>query len=361
MTITKRTLLQAGLAVGPLLAAGAARADETFAPKPGDWRKFEVTTRVTPPNGQAAAQAWVPLPSHSDPTWVTPLSQSVSEGATAQEVTVNGARMMHITWAPGAAAAPVDVTVTFAARDRATDWSQRRAASLSPAERARWLAGSDLAPTDGIVKTTADRITAGLHGDRAKSEAIYQWVVEHTYRDPKANGCGKGDVVAMLQSGNLGGKCADINRLFVSLLRSSGIPARELYGVRVAKSQFGYVSLGAKSEVVSKAQHCRAEAWLSGYGWVPMDPADVRKVMLEEVAGGLTLQDPKVIPVRKALYGAWESNWLPYNSAADLTLPGASEGKIAFLMYPHVQVADSTLNCLNPDEAGYSIHAREIA
>jgi transglutaminase-like putative cysteine protease len=361
MTITKRALLQAGLAAAPLLSAGAACADERFAPRPGAWRKFEVTTRVAPPNGEAAAQAWVPLPSHSDPDWVMPLGESATGGATANELAVGGARVLHLAWAAGAPAAPAEVTVRFAARDRATDWNRRRSATLSGAERARWLAGSDLAPTDGLVKAAADRITASVHGDRAKSEAIYQWVVEHTYRDPKANGCGKGDVLAMLKSGDLGGKCADINRLFVALLRASGVPARELYGVRVAPSQFGYKSLGAKTEVVSKAQHCRAEAWLAGYGWVPMDPADVRKVMLEEVPEGLPLTDERVVAVRKALYGAWESNWLPYNDAADLTLPGAAQGKLAFLMYPQVQVADSTLNCLSPDDAGYAIHAREIA
>jgi transglutaminase-like putative cysteine protease len=360
MTLTKRTMLKAGLAAAPLFAAGAACADERFAPKPGAWRKYEVTTVVTPPKGDAPAQAWIPLPSHSDPEWVTPLGEHAS-GAAAQEIQVNGARVLHLTWAAGAPASAAEVTVRFAARDRAVDWTRRRAVSLSADERARWLAGSDLAPVDGLVKATADRITAGLRGDRAKSEAIYQWVVLHTYRDPKANGCGKGDVLAMLTSGDLGGKCADINRLFVSLLRASGVPARELYGVRVARSQFGYRSLGAKSEIVSKAQHCRAEAWLTGYGWVPMDPADVRKVMLEEVPEGLPLTDARVAAVRKALYGAWESNWLPYNSATDLQLPGAAGGKLAFLMYPQVQVADETLNCLSPDEAGYAITAREIA
>jgi transglutaminase-like putative cysteine protease len=186
-------------------------------------------------------------------------------------------------------------------------------------------------------------------------------VCSTTHRDPDTAGCGKGDVLAMLKGGaDMGGKCADINALFVALLRASGVPAREIFGVRVARSQFGYRSLGPSTQVVSKAQHCRAEAWLAGYGWVPMDPADVRKVMLEETAGGLKLDDPRVVPVRRELFGAWESNWLPYNSAADLSLPGAAGPKLAFLMYPQVQVGGDTLNCLSPDAAGYSIHAREI-
>jgi transglutaminase-like putative cysteine protease len=60
------------------------------------------------------------------------------------------------------------------------------------------------------------------------------------------------------------------------------VPARDVYGIRIAKSELGYKSLGASSENITKAQHCRAEVYLSEYGWVAVDPADVRKVMLEE-------------------------------------------------------------------------------
>ena len=90
-------------------------------------------------------------------------------------------------------------------------------------------------------------------------------------RDPKIPGCGMGDVGSMLRSGYLGGKCADINALFVALARSVGIPARDAYGVRVADSRLGYRSLGRSGDV-SKAQHCRAEFYERDYGWIPIDP-----------------------------------------------------------------------------------------
>jgi transglutaminase-like putative cysteine protease len=79
----------------------------------------------------------------------------------------------------------------------------------------------------------------------------------------------------MLESGDLGGKCADLNVLYVGLGRAAGLPARDVYGIRVAPSQIGCKSLGASSKDVTKAQHCRAEVYLSEYGWVPVDPADV--------------------------------------------------------------------------------------
>ena len=49
--------------------------------------------------------------------------------------------------------------------------------------------------------------------------------------------------------------------------------------------------LGAGSEVVTKAQHCRAEVYLAGFGSVPVDPADVRRVALEEPPGNLPISD----------------------------------------------------------------------
>ena len=102
---------------------------------------------------------------------------------------------------------------------------------------------------------------------------------------------------------------------------------------------FGYRSLGAGTENITKAQHCRAEVFLTGYGWVPVDPADVRKVVLEEKPQPTTLADPVVPAVRQKLFGAWEMNWLAYNDAHDVTLPGSNGPTLAFLMYPQAETA----------------------
>ena len=250
----------------------------------------------------------------------------------------DGAEMLFVEWKPGEAAPFVEVTSRIAVRDRAVDFDKPSAAVLSRKDRAHYLRATELIPTDGIVKETSDKIIGGATNDLDKARLIYAWVVENTFRDPKTRGCGSGDIASMLKSGNLGGKCADINALYVGLARAAGLPARDLYGLRVAPSKFGYKSLGAKSEIVTKAQHCRAEVFLSNFGWVPVDPADVRKVMLEEVEGGLPADDPKVVAVREKLFGAWEGNWIAYNSAHDLALPGPGP-KVAFLMYPQADVA----------------------
>ncbi len=83
------------------------------------------------------------------------------------------------------------------------------------------------------MKATADEITRGAHTDVEKARAIYEWIVENTFRDPKTRGCGIGDIRFMLESKDLGGKCADLNALYVGLARAAGLPARDVYGIRV--------------------------------------------------------------------------------------------------------------------------------
>ena len=116
----------------------------------------------------------------------------------------------------------------------------------------------------------------------------------------------------------------------------------------------------ASSATITGAQHCRAEVYLKTHGWVPMDPADVRKIILEEPPGNLQVTDAKVKLGREKLFGAWEMNWLAYNNAHDIALPGAKGAKIGFLMYPQAETGQGRLDSLDPDNFKYSIRAREI-
>jgi transglutaminase-like putative cysteine protease len=216
------------------------------------------------------------------------------------------------------------------------------AGGAGPAPRGvleHFLRPTALLPTNGIVKEKADAITRGKTTDLEKARAIYEWIVDNTFRKPTTRGCGLGDIRFMLETGDLGGKCADLNALFVGLARASGLPARDVYGIRVAKSDLGYSSLGASSEHVTKSQHCRAEVYVESYGWIPVDPADVRKVVLEEPPGNRPLDDAMVTAARTRLFGSWEMNWMAYNFAHDVALPGSDGAPVPFLMYPQAETA----------------------
>ena len=349
------------LAAGTMWPTGRTLA--AFSPSPDSgWRTFEVTHRVEVLQPEGTTRVWLPLPSVQEAGWIRNLGNLWQGNARTARLVRNpdyGAEMLYAEWAAGEP--PVlEVTSRFATRDRAVDLERAaRPAPLSPDERTLYTRATKLLPTDGIVRDTAREITTGAKSDAAKARAIYDWVVDNTFRNPNTRGCGRGDIRFMLESRDLSGKCADLNALYVGLARAAGLPARDVYGIRVADSRFGYKSLG-KSGDISRAQHCRAEVWVDRHGWVPVDPADVRKVVLEEPPGNLALDDAKVTDVRTRLFGSWEMNWLAYNTAHDLPLPGSRKVTVPFLMYPQGETAAGMLDSLDPAAFGYQITSREI-
>jgi transglutaminase-like putative cysteine protease len=363
--MNRRKFLQAGLAFPAAAGLGSWSRWAAANPHGSTWRVFEVTTRIQVLDAEGSTRVWVPAPLSRDTDYFKNLgSVWTSEAGEVRYVedAKYGAGIVTAAFPASAQNPVVRVTSRFAARDRRVDLAAdaRRAAREDPRELKLSLAPTELIPTDGIVKDTAMEITRGERGDVAKARAIYEWIVENTFRDPKVKGCGWGDIKTMLETRNLGGKCGDLNALFVGLARASGIPARDVYGIRVAKSNNGYVSLGANTESITRAQHCRAEFWSQVHGWVPVDPADVRKVALEEPPGKLPLEHEKVKAARAKLFGYWEMNWLAYNRAHDLTFPGASGWKTPYFMYPDGQTARGRLDPLDPDTFQYTITAREL-
>ena len=348
-------------AQSPATAAPAASTPR-FAPQAGDWRSFDVVTRVDLPATTSATRVWVPLPSVQT-GWQTPLGDGFSSNGSARVVADGrqGVRLVAVEFAAGAVQPFVEVTSRVRTQSRAESQARRRAAEDAATLRAA-LQPTRLLPTDGIVRDTARQATRGARGDEAKARAIYDWVVANAYREPKVRGCGEGDIKTMLETGNLGGKCADLNALFVGLCRSVGLPARDVYGIRLAPSAFGYRELGGNPTSLKGAQHCRAEVYLQARGWTAMDPADVAKVMRQETPEWIRQAgNPIVKPVYEGLFGSWEGNWMAYNTAHDVQLPGAQEGDLGFFMYPVAENADGRFDSYAPDDFRYQITARQIA
>lgn len=341
----------APLAVSPGFLSRAASAAE---PRPNaGWRHFEVTSRVTLLDSPGPAQLWLPL-AQTAGGYQTALDLQWRGSGHAELVrdARYGAPMLRTTW-DAEGSQRIEAVQVVATRDRGS----APLLPLSAAERDLWTAPTPSVPTDGIVRDTAERITSGKTTPRERLRALYDWVVDTTWRNPDTRGCGTGDFETMLRTGYFGGKCADINGLFVGLARAAGFPARDVYGIRVADARL-FPSLG-KSGDITRAQHCRAEAFLEDEGWFPVDPADVRKVVLE---GKLPIDNADVQMLRDRLFGQWEMNWIGYNSANDVELPGAGQQKpnFSFLMYPCAVTATGLPDCLDPAHFRYEIAAREL-
>jgi len=337
-------------AVVPLYAALPSAWAATRGPS---WRTFELQYELDLSRQEGEGSLWLPLPRDAeDYQRVLSVRCTSPVPATLYWDETYHAPILRFVFPAEVRARTLTVQAWVATQDRETR-------SIPPTlkeaqEAAFYLQPTEHMPVDGIVRDTALRITRGVRGVDAKARAIYEWVVENTFRDPKTRGCGMGDIKFMLESGNLGGKCADINSLFVGLARAAGVPAREFYGVRVAESR-QFKSLG-KAGDVSKAQHCRAEYFSPRHGWVPVDPADVRKAVLEE---NLPLTSPHIRALRQRLFGNWEMNWVGFNHARDFSLPGGE--KVPYLMYPYARFGERVIDGREPEEMKFRLTSREVA
>jgi len=214
------------------------------------------------------------------------------------------------------------------------------------ADYAEYLRPTSLGPTDGEVKKLAESIVKGKLTVLEKARAIYDWTCENTYRDPATRGCGVGDVCQLLKKP--GGKCTDISSVYIALARAAGVPAREVFGVRLGKKA---------QEDITGWQHCWVEFFLPGYGWVPVDPADVRKAMLVEK---LELKDAKTREYRDYFWGGIDAYRVKIASGRDLVLnpPQAGEPLNTF-GYPYAEVDGRVLDWYEPKTFSYRITYRE--
>ncbi len=211
------------------------------------WRTFEVTARVDVLKPRGVTHIWLPSAMIRDtPFQRVHANLFHAEGGTARFTKDKPNALGIVSAAYPANAKPVlTLTSRVSLKNYAVDLSAPGKVAHVPKEELDYfLQPSRYVPRDGIVKETALKATAGATTEMEKARAIYDWVVDNTFRDPKMRGCGRGDIRFMLESGDMGGKCADLNALYVGLARSVGLPARDVYGFRIAKSDLGYKSLG---------------------------------------------------------------------------------------------------------------------
>lgn len=311
-------------------------------------RKAEVAFKINlnAPAGSKNVRVWIPYP-------VSDKNQAVEDvkyngnytnvGVYREEEYGNA--LLYAEWSAPVSERVLTYTFKVTRKEAVVREFPVDAAPFSQEEFKKYLKGTSLGPVAGKVKETAERITRGKRTVLEKSRAIYDWIVNNMSRDPNVKGCGLGEVERLLES--LGGKCADLHSVYVALARSVGVPSREVFGIRIPPGKEGDMT---------KSQHCWAEFYLPGYGWVPVDPADVRKYMLEN-----KVSDPKDIKeVVEYFFGAVNESRIAYGTGRDVTLnPPQKDGKLNYFMYPYAEADGKAIDDLFGFNLGYTIKFKE--
>lgn len=322
------------------------------------WRSYDLRSTVSLKRINGKARLWLPLAQYKDTLWERSLGHSWQGNFTSAGIyrdPVAEMEVFYADWPEGVANPQLQITSQVATQDRPFDITRRGAMAERTEVLRRCLQSTRLVPLDGIVRRTAERAIGRIKDPLAMGKAIYEWVVENTGFNPLVKSVGNADIGNMLDSGDLSGKSADISLLFVGLCRSIGIPARPVFGMRIDASRL-FGCLGATGEL-SEAQHCRAEFYAPGYGWVPVNPSDVRKAIREE---NLSSGDSRLSVLKKLLFGFWEMNWISFNAAQDVSLRGSSSSMLPYLIYPEVETGEGRFNSQDTSHVSYQVSASRI-
>lgn len=269
------------------------------------WRVFEITTRVQVLKPAGPTRVWLPMPLAVAPYQKTLGDTYQAPGGRTLMVESEDLDILTADWDDGIEPA-LTVTNRVSTTDRAANLATPTVPPLLDARVLdRFLRPTRLVPADGLLKTMPQTVTRGTGTDVERARAIFDWIGSKGIRDA--------------------GAPVDPNVLFVHLARGSSIPARHVWG------------LGLASHNATKAQQCKAEIYLTGYGWVPVDAG---------VAHG---------------FGSWEMNWIAFNYAHDVVLPGSKRGALPFFMYPQAETKNGRLDSLDPDAFKYAITSREVS
>lgn len=193
--------------------------------------------------------------------------------------------------------------------------------------------------TDPAVVKLAKEITEGKTTVLDQARAVYDWIYDNMVRDNSVVGCGQGDVCTLINT--KGGKCTDINSVFVSLCRINGIPAREMFGVRI------------NADDITNNEHCWAEFYLPGTGWVAADPADVLKAIL---TNDWDKSSAEALEKKEYYWGSNDNLRVELSRGRDLVLAPAQDGApLNDFGYPYAEVNGEMVDFYAPAEFVYTI------
>lgn len=160
---------------------------------------------------------------------------------------------------------PLQITLSFKAKRR--EYSTLLNLETSSKNLSRFLKADRLVPVNGKIKKIAEGITQDKSDNLQRARAVYDYIIDElTYSKDDPEVCGIGDSLLTLQY--LKGICTDYHSLFISLVRSLGIPA---------KFEIGFPVPADKEEGKMNGYHCWAKFYIEGKGWIPVDISEADK------------------------------------------------------------------------------------
>ncbi len=323
-------------------------------------RKFTINNNFKLESSKEKAQIWIPVPLSSNYQELVDISYSGNyEKAEIVENEYN-TKVLYATWKTEEKEPTIDVKFEVMTKQTFADLSKAKNDENYSTKIKQYLEPTAHIPVNDKLKEFTAQIIKDAKTPLEKAQAIYDWTVTTMYRDNSVIGCGVGDAGKALDEKIYGGKCTDISSVFVCLLRNANIPSREVFGIRAGKSKISKVCGKADEKGfanITGGQHCRAEFYVSGLGWVPADPADVTKVRLGEK---LTNESQKTIDTKNFMFGNWEMNWVAFNYARDFVLnPKPTQYPLNMLGYPYAEIGEDAQNYYDAKTFAYSYTSQE--
>jgi transglutaminase-like putative cysteine protease len=166
-------------------------------------------------------------------------------------------------------------------------------------------------PVGGRFAEVAKEATRGRDVNALmKARALYDYIIDNM-RYMKYGNYGKGDAnyACDIRTGN----CSEFHSFFISLARSSGIPARFAIGASIPSE---------RNEGGIDGYHCWAEFYAEGKWW-PIDISEANKYTA----------------LATYYFGHHPANRMEFSRGRDLQVePGPASGPINFLAYPLLEI-----------------------
>ena len=314
---------------------------------------------------------WVPIPQSDEYQSVSGVGFKAPKATEAKITTeeANGNKMLYVMWDGSVAPADRTAELTFTAKrykvSRADVKEDVSAGYPADAKAAITEESEYVKVNDPVVKEYSAEAVGSAEGTVEKAKAIFDWTIANleridngetltladgTTHEYSVDGCGYGDTVKILTElktyGRAGGHCTDINSTFVALCRAAGIPAREMFGIRMNDDATG-------------GQHCWAEFYVRGTGWVYADPADVLKAI--KTGKGMTIDEVNAGRASEAaaqkaaeLWCGVDNNRVVLSTGRDITFePAQAWGVCNTFGYPAAEVDGARIATSFSDAANF--------